>query len=262
MLRRIVFCCLVPLWLAGSPAQAQAQDVDVELILAVDVSLSMDTEELRLQRQGYTEALRNPEVLRAIAGGLNRRIAVAYLEWAGWSSQTVVVPWTLIDGAVSANAVAQRIESAPIMRLRRTSISGAMMQSMRLFEQSPFRSLRKVIDISGDGPNNEGPVIAGVRQEALERGIVINGLPILIRRQQAGWFDIDQLDEYYADCVIGGPGAFMIPVQSVDQFIDAIRTKLVLEITGIEPEPRIIPASDSRVPCDVGEQIWNRFNNR
>lgn len=247
-----------------APPVAAREEVDVELILAVDISLSMDMDELRAQRDGYVEALRDPEIQRAIMGGMTGRIAVTYMEWAGWNMTTVLVPWTVIDGPSAANAVADRLSAAPISRWRRTSISGAMSESLRLFDQSPFRGLRRVIDISGDGPNNEGPPIAHLREEVLRRGITINGLPVMIKRQQAGWFDVEKLDDYYEDCVIGGPGSFMVPVETREAFTRAIRTKLLMEITAIEPAPRVIPAASEapRVPCDIGEQIWRRWMDR
>lgn len=262
---RVLHCLLLFAALTTSAAAQQRTDVDLELVLAVDVSLSMDYEELRLQREGYAAALRDPEVHRAIRGGLTGRIAVTYVEWAGFGSTRVLVPWTLVDGPAAANGVAEIIANTPTIRLRRTSISGALLTSLELFDRSPFQARRRVIDISGDGPNNEGPQVVATRDEVLARGIVINGLPVMISRQQSGWFDIENLHEYYEDCVIGGAGAFMIPVTEREAFARAIRTKLILEISGTVPiEPTFVPvqARQPRVPCDVGEQIWRRWNDR
>jgi hypothetical protein len=248
------------------PGTAMAQpreEVDLELVIAVDISLSMDYEELRVQRQGYIDALNDPEVIRAVRGGVHGRIAISYIEWAGWGSANVLAPWTVVSGPESARAFTDRVAAAPVTRLRRTSISGALIASMRLFEESPFAARRRVVDVSGDGPNNDGPLVVATRDEAVRRGITINGLPVMISQQRSGWFDVENLDDYYQDCVIGGPGAFMVPVQRTEDFGRAIRTKLIMEISGLEPPPRVVPAQGaSRIPCDIGERVWQRWNER
>lgn len=239
------------------------ENVDLELVLAVDVSFSMDEYEQKLQRQGYVQALRNPDIIKAIRGGLTGRIAVTYVEWAGAINQNVIIPWTIIDGAESAEALAGRLAEAPISRLRRTSISGALLKSLILFEESPFHGTRRVIDVSGDGPNNDGLPIQQVRQRVLEQGITINGLPLLIYRGERGFFDIPHLDWYYEDCVIGGAGAFSVSVEGADAFATAIRTKLILEISDAfgGQSGDIQKASDTtrRVSCTVGEDMMRRF---
>jgi hypothetical protein len=263
MLRRSLLALVAVATLLAAPLSAR-EDVDLELVLAVDISLSMDLDELRLQRQGYIDALRDPEILRAVRTGISGRIAITYVEWAGWGSVNVVVPWMILDGPESAAAITDRLAAAPTLRFRRTSISGAMRASLDLFDASPYQARRRVIDISGDGPNNEGPPVSLLREEVLRRGITINGLPVMIKRQQSGWFDVENLDEYYEDCVIGGPGSFMVPVTDQNDFARAIRTKLIMEITGLQPGATVIPASAAapRVPCDIGEQIWRRWMDR
>ncbi len=247
---------------AGDTARADTT-VDLELVLAVDVSLSMDFEEQRLQRDGYIEALRDPQVISAIQSGLHGRIAITYVEWAGPYSQSTVLPWTVIDGKELAERVAEQLAQAPISRRRMTSISSALIYAGRQFEGSPHRGIRRVIDISGDGPNNSGGPVTPVRDELVERGITINGLPVILRPSQSSWFDISYLDRYYADCVIGGPGAFMIPIRDKSEFATATRQKLILEISGAEPPPRLIPAQyvseDEKVDCLVGETLWRRY---
>jgi hypothetical protein len=267
-------CLLLFLALTGSgQATTLAQDgtrpaVDLELVLAVDVSRSMDPQEQLLQQAGYIAAFRNPEVIDAIQGGPLGRIAVTYFEWAGSGLVRELVPWTVVDGPQSAEAVAVMLAAAEPGRLSRTSISGALTEALRQFDRSPYSSPRRVIDVSGDGPNNQGEPVEWARDRALERGIVINGLPVMLRPSYSGFFDISELDIYYEDCVIGGFGAFIVPVQSADHFATAIRRKLVLEIAGRMPEqaPRLIPAQSSgplaKMDCLIGEKLWDQwFNN-
>ncbi len=238
--------------------------VDVELVLAVDISYSMDPEELALQREGYSRALTSREFLNVLREGIHGKIAVTYFEWAGAGEQRVVVPWRLIEGPESADSVASEIAQAPLRRAARTSISGALLFGAQLFETSGYRGIRRVIDVSGDGANNSGQLVVVARDQVLARGITINGLPVMLKRPSYSTMDIELLDEYYEDCVIGGPGAFVVPVRERDEFINAIRTKLVLEIAGIVPEPRVVPASaaNPRVPCTIGERLWQeRWGN-
>lgn len=241
---------------------AQVPTVDLELVIAVDVSLSMDIEEQRLQREGYVAAFRDPEIHKAIASGPNGRIAVAYLEWAGPPSQNIVLPWTVIDGARAANTLADRLEAAPITRARMTSISAGLQSSARLLEASSMRGIRRVIDVSGDGPNNAGMPVVPVRDELIAKGIVINGLPIMLK-MPVGFFDLADLDLYYTDCVIGGTGAFMIPIKERSEFLTATRRKLLLEISGYEPPARVIRvqagADRAESDCLIGEKQWQRY---
>lgn len=251
-----------------SPDWASAEDnVDLELVLAVDVSLSMDLEEQRLQREGYVLAFRDPEVIKSIASGPSGRITVTYVEWAGPGNQIVVLPWTIIDSAAAAEDFSRRLEQAAISRARMTSISSVLEFSDKLFASSGVRSLRRVIDVSGDGPNNAGPLIIPVRDALVAKGIVINGLPIVLKRPTS-FFDLDNLDQYYNDCVIGGTGSFMIPIKETHEFRSATRRKLLLEIAGLmpEPQPRVIRVQargdgkgDGQADCLAGERRWNRY---
>jgi hypothetical protein len=251
--------------LASPPAsvkrvQAQATTVDVQLVLAVDISYSMDMEELALQREGYIAALTSPEFMQAIRQGMNGRVAVLYFEWAGVEIQRIIVPWRMIDGPESADAFASEIARAPVRRGSRTSISGALAFAVPLFESGGYKGLRRVIDVSGDGVNNNGPPVTLVRDEVLAKGITINGLPIMLKRPNVGTMDIENLDVYYEDCVIGGPGAFVVPIRAREEFKSAIRTKLVLEIAGRTPLTPLLPASASRprISCTIGEQMWQQ----
>ena len=266
---RVLAVCLAAAWLAVQPfsfppAAAQTA-VDLELILAVDVSLSMDLEEQRLQRDGYVSALRDEEVHKAIASGAHGRIAVTYFEWAGPTVQSVVIPWTVIDGATAARAMADRLEAVPISRARFTSISSALEYSTQLFESSGAKGLRRVIDVSGDGPNNAGMPVTMVRDEIVAKGIVINGLPIMLKLP-TGTFDLANLDRYYVDCVIGGAGSFMIPIRELHEFKSATRRKLLLEIAGLQPPPQVIRVQGGPPPepadCMIGEKQWRRYQER
>src|SRR3954452_23321811 len=244
----------------GSKA-ANSVEVDVELVMAVDISYSMDMDELALQREGYAQAIASQEFLNALKQGTNGKVAVTLVEWAGVADQRIVVPWRLIDGAASAQAVSDEMARMPVRRAFRTSISGALMFSAALFEGNGFRGIRRVIDVSGDGTNNQGPLVTLVRDDVLAKGIVINGLPIMLKEPQPGSIDIKDLDIYYEDCVIGGPGAFVVPIREREKFKDAIRTKLVLDIAHYSGA-RVIPAASSapRISCTIGEQMWqNRW---
>jgi hypothetical protein len=241
-----------------------ATPVDVELVLAVDVSYSMDPEEQALQREGYITGLTSREFLHALRAGMHGKVAVTYFEWAGPYDQKIVVPWRLIDGPEAADAFANEIARAPYRRASRTSISGALNFAKPLFDASGYRGFRRVIDVSGDGANNSGPFVTMVRDDVLAAGITINGLPIMLKRPNSFTMDIENLDVYYEDCVIGGPGAFVIPIRERDQFKEATRTKLVLEIADRMPQARVVPAQGRapRVSCTIGEQMWReRWGN-
>jgi Protein of unknown function (DUF1194) len=237
---------------------AAPPSVDIELILAVDVSYSMDMDELAIQREGYAQAIISKEFLQALKAGPTGKVAVTYFEWAASGDQKIIIPWRVIDGPETADAVANEIMKTPIRRASRTSISGAIYFAMPLFDENPYRGLRRVIDISGDGPNNNGAPVTGARDTALEKGITINGLPIMVKEPSYSTMDIDNLDYYYEDCVIGGPGSFVVSIKDRDKFKEAIRTKLLLEVAGRTPEPRAVPVADKepRVPCLIGEKIW------
>ncbi|MDB5532066.1 MAG: von Willebrand factor type domain protein, partial [Hyphomicrobiales bacterium] len=210
----------------SSPVWAQSaslEDVDLELVLAVDASGSVSQQRFNLQKQGYVQAFQDPRVARAIASGLTQSIAVTMFQWTGPMVSAEVIPWMKIADAASARAVAEAIAEVP----RRiygggTSISGAIDQAMTLFGQS-FRGSRHVIDISGDGANSSGRSVSRARDEAVAKGVVINGLPILSVEPD--------LDQHYQEEVIGGPGAFMIVIKDYDQFADAIIKKLIAEIS-------------------------------
>jgi Protein of unknown function (DUF1194) len=241
----------------AAPQQKGATQVDLALVLAVDVSASMDEDEQALQRHGYAEAFRHSAVINAIRNGASGRIAVTYLEWAQQARQTI--PWTIISTSQQARAFAARLDAEPIYSGRRTSISNALATSGALFGEAGLDSPRRVIDISGDGANNAGAPVLIARDAVIARAIVINGLPIILNKPRQ-WYDIDNLDAYYSDCVIGGRGAFALVVRNIDDFAATIRNKLVTEIADLAPKPSLFqPAeirSAAKADCLVGEKTW------
>ena len=247
MIRYLRSWLLAALLLPGLSAAASDRQVDVELVLAVDISYSMDYDELALQREGYIAAIASEQFLDAMQRGPIGKIAVTYVEWAGAAEQQIVVPWHVIDGPASADEFVRRLREAPIRRAYRTSISNALKFSARLFGAS-YKGLRRVIDVSGDGTNNQGELIVPVRDEIVRQGITINGLPIMLKTPLTSMIDLPELDVYYQDCVIGGPGAFLVPVRERHQFADAIRNKLMLEIAGVRPRSIPLP-QDFTVPA-------------
>jgi hypothetical protein len=250
--------CLVCALLALS-TPARAVPVDVELVIAVDVSESMDREEFAVQRAGYVEALRDPAFIRAARSGFHGRIAVTYFEWAGSVLTGSVVPWQIIDSAESAYAFAARLESRPFNTFRDTSISSALVFGASSLEASAFEGERRVIDISGDGPNNFGPPVTEARDAAVARGVTINGLPILIRPSPI----FPDISRYYERCVIGGPEAFVLPIHTVSEFATAIRRKLILEVSGSPGGAAIVQAAaDAPVDCMIGERVRRSLMGR
>jgi Protein of unknown function (DUF1194) len=242
----------------SAESSSGATPVDVELVLAVDVSYSMDPDEQALQREGYVLALKSREFLQALRQGANAKVAVTYIEWAGQYDQKIIMPWRLIDGPEAADAVAAELAAAPYRRASRTSISGGLRFAKTMFDTSGYRGLRRVIDVSGDGANNAGLPIVPTRDEVVGSGITINGLPLMLKRPNPGTMDIENLDVYYEDCVVGGPGSFVLPVRERSQFVEATRTKMILEVAGLEPSPRVMKASfdKPRISCTIGEKMW------
>ena len=261
--RGMLAAVAVALGLSDADRAKANEQVDVELILAVDVSLSMSPDELEIQRHGYAAALTDGQVLQAIADGAHGKIALTYFEWAGSSTQHLIVPWTTIASPADAEAFAVKLTASPPNSARRTSIAGAIEFGMDLFAESPYRSFKRVIDISGDGPNNQGTPVQVARDLAVGKGIVINGLPLMTRGGYSSVYDVTELDRYYTDCVIGGPGSFMIPVNEWSQFPEAVRRKLVMELAGVLPRhaeagrPQVILAQQTHgYDCLVGEKMW------
>ena len=233
-------CLLIGALLTVTTATAEDLPVDLELVLAVDVSASIDAEEARQQREGYVAAIADPAVIEAIRANFHQRIALAYIEWASADYQRLLIDWTVIEDAASADEFAAALAAAPVFSARWTSISGAIDFIVPLFDGNGYAGERQVIDISGDGPNNWGPPITLARDRAVARGIVINGLPILNDRRQPFALPTPielALDQYYTEYVIGGPGSFVIPVLNIEDFRIAILNKLIREIAAAPTQP-------------------------
>jgi hypothetical protein len=251
-------------------ASAQKLEVDLQLVLGSDVSRSVDQEEATLQRQGYIRAFNHPTVIGAINRGLLGRIAVTYFEWGGEQNIKIIVGWTLINDAKSARDFAKRLSLEAPISARRTGISGAINCALIQITTNKFSSTRKVIDLSGDGANNSGILVNLARDRAIKKGFTINGLPIVNQRSSSsGWQQIQNLDLYYRDCVIGGPGAFLIVAKDYQDFGRAIMRKLILEIADIRPtKTKFIYAnfiSRNAPPCNIGEirrrQRWGDWDD-
>ena len=268
--------------LQANPVAAEGVtfDVDLELILAVDVSNSMSTEDLRLQREGYVSAFRDPSVASAIASGEIGRIAILYLEWAGPNHFQILRPWTVLtspkDSAAFADALAtdplaehspasnramsfgKSLDPPPIATATATSISASLLFALEMFGDRRLRTDRQVIDVSGNGKNNAGPLLAPVRDLLVSRGIVINGLPITWSAEESGdsptSFGETFLGRYFEDCVIGGPGAFSIAANDISRFPQAVRRKLLMEIvdrTILVTPARFEAPTRARVDCSI-----------
>ncbi|HEY7799548.1 MAG TPA: DUF1194 domain-containing protein [Hyphomonadaceae bacterium] len=263
---------------APAGAQSTLRRVDLELVLAVDISQSMDQDEHELQRMGYVEAFRHKDVINALMSGPEGRIAVVYMEWAGDFEPFVTIPWTIIDSEKTAHAFADKLAAEDVFGEQRTSISTALIKATELIETNDLASHRQVIDVSGDGANNAGPLVEPVRDEVVKRGITINGLPIMLNKPRE-FYDIDHLDRYYKHCVIGGDSAFIAPVFDLKHLAATIRKKLVMEIASLDVAPEAAPIqfADAETPaepdrpgikrvqlklpaektdCEIGEKVW------
>jgi hypothetical protein len=202
-------------------------EVDVALVLAVDSSGSISEQRLSMQIQGYLDALRHPSFIEAVHGGLYGRVALTFMEWTDARRQEQVVGWTVIQDEIGAQAFAKAIHDALRPLPGWTSISGAIDFSVGLLLESHFSAARRVIDISGDGANNDGRPVTEARDAAVAAGITINGLPIL---------EVEpELEGYYRDNVIGGPDAFVVVARDTGSFGEAVLRKLLVEVAGIPP---------------------------
>jgi Protein of unknown function (DUF1194) len=239
--------------LAGGSPLPENQ-LDLALVIAVDVSSSMEGEEQGLQREGFIGAFRSSLVHEAIEKGLHGRIAVTYVEWSGAKDQRVLVPWTIVDSPERAMSFSNQLSYQPIRQAGMTSISGIIDYSRKLFEQLGGDPVRRVIDVSGDGPNNDGRYVTYARDEAVADGVVINGLPIMFKRG-AGGAELEDLDLYFKECVIGGAGSFVLPLHDPEQFAMVVRTKIMREIARHDDDRAALsPAQLGSMNCVTGEK--------
>jgi hypothetical protein len=242
--RSLVAWTLIALFAWVTPGRA-VTPVAVQLLLAVDVSGSVSEDRFELQREGYAQAFRSAEVQEAIRSTSTGSIAVAMVQWTGPTLHVVAVDWTLIDGSPAAERFAAAIEHAPRALFGGgTSISGAIDYARAMLARSPFRGQRLVIDVSGDGANNRGRPAEDARDEAVQAGVVINGLPILTLEPD--------LDEYYRQNVIGGPGAFVVAIKSYEEFAAALRSKLIIEIA----DASSLPCTECRDQVTFAGDLW------
>ena len=238
--RTVATLLLICAGMAVAPAAASAaEQVDLLLILAADVSRSVDSAKFQLQREGYAAAISDPRVLDAIRSGRVGRIGLTFVEWSGVGAQRVVIDWTTIGDADSAKGFGDRLLEAPRSFADRTSISGAIEFSLGQFARAPYDAPRRTIDVSGDGTNNAGRDVASARDDALAKGITINGLVILSETPLAWNPDHTNppggLDNYYRNNVIGGPGAFVQVAQDFNSFGQAIVKKMIAEVAQAKP---------------------------
>jgi hypothetical protein len=227
---------------AMRPAAARAgDDVDLLLILAADVSRSIDSAKFQLQREGYAAAISNPRVLDTIRSGHNGRIGLSFVEWSGVGAQHVVIDWMTVGDAAAAKDFGDRLIEAPRSFADRTSISGAIDFAMSEFDQAPFGSARRTIDISGDGTNNAGRDVTAARDDAVGKAVTINGLVILSDNPMAWNPDHTNppggLQNYYRNNVVGGPGAFVMVAQNFNSFGQAIIAKMIAEVAQAHEPP-------------------------
>lgn len=254
-----------------APASSK-EYVDLELVIATDVSRSIDSDEARLQRRGIAAAFRSKQVIDAIRSGVLQRIAVAYIDYSSRDWNKVLIDWRIIRDQKTAYAFADTLMQAELTFGRRTSISDALEQAAQLIDGNDIEGTRRVIDVSGDGPNNFGRLVDRVRDETIAKQITINGLPIMNDRNNTfSRYNLPDLDNYYRGCVIGGPGAFLVAARDFKDFARAIRKKLILEIAGlpnmrpsgffraqIAPPQNVRPAPNGYTytkGCDIGERM-------
>jgi hypothetical protein len=236
-----------------SGAAAKAETADLLLVLSADVSRSVDHQKFQLQREGYAAAMADPRVLEAIRSGPHGKIAVSFVEWSGFGAQKVVIDWTAISDEASARIFGDRVREAPRSFADRTSISGGIDFAVQQIERSTYDASRRVIDVSGDGTNNAGRDVELARNDAIAKGIVINGLVILSERP-IPWNPEHTnppggLAQYYKDRVVGGPGSFVMVAEDFRSFGRALINKLVAEIAQTAPAQRaalVVPRATTR----------------
>jgi Protein of unknown function (DUF1194) len=244
-MRRIAVVCASAVWLfLAITAQVRGEDVDVALVMVSDVSRSIDDSEYKLEKDGYANAFANPQVISAIHGGPNGRIAVAYLEFAGNLEVHTVIDWTTIRDQQTAQSFIRRLAAAPRSFSGRTSISAGIDRAIELFGESGLSATRHVVDVCGDGTNNSGRDVSQARDDALKAGATINGLAIINDHPVSWTYAHVQppggLANYYRENVTGGPGSFVLEVHDFSTFGEAITRKLIQEIAQGPGAPKTV----------------------
>ena len=237
---RTVLALITSVCVLAGAARA-AEEVDLLLVLASDVSRSVDTRKFQLQREGYAAALSNPRVIDAIRSGPHGKIAICFVEWSGATSLKLVIDWTVVSDAASARKIGDQMIELPRSFADRTSISAGLEFSMVQLERSPYRAVRRTIDVAGDGTNNSGRDINSVRDEVLAKGVTINGL-VILSETPLPWNPEHTnppggLEGYFRNNVIGGPGAFVMVAENHGSFGQAIAKKMIAEIAWVAPKP-------------------------
>lgn len=249
----IALTTIVFLGTASDAPATDAPPVDVALVLAVDASGSVNSRDHEMQRRGYADAITHPAFLHAIRSGRHGRIAMAYLEWASSGRHHLVVPMTVISSAADAERFARHVEAARQNRLGYTAMGAALGAAEQLLVESPFPADREIIDVSANGKSNRGPAPHLVRDRLVAAGITINGLPMVTDKTH---LDAAHLERYFADCVIGGAGAFSLPVTDRASFVQTLLAKMVHEIAGLIP-----PAPPRLIPAAAGSDCWLSEND-
>lgn len=197
--------------------------VDLALVFAVDVSTSVDAGDFKLQMDGIAAALRQPLTLQYVQSGPNQKIAISVVQWSSAKKQVVTQEWQILADQAGIESAASRIE----MQQRQwnpggTGLAAGLVFCAGLLRAFPLHAGRKLIDVSGDGPDNEGGNVALARAATVASGITINGLPIIDGSKL--------IQAYYRDQVIGGPGAFLEPAENMLAFKSAMQRKLLREL--------------------------------
>jgi hypothetical protein len=239
------------------PTAARAQAVDVAIALAADVSRSIDDEEFQLQRRGYAAALTDQRFMAAIQSGVHGAVALSFSEWAGPDQQAVVAKWMVIRDGEAAADFAKTLLDAPRSFAGRTAIGAGIDFAVGELAAAGVTATRRVIDVSGDGTNNSGRPVTAARDDAVAKGIAINGLAIINEKTGGieGTFLYGHthppggLPSYYRDNVIGGPGAFVLQIVNFDTFAQAMTNKLLTEVS--EASPRSAPERAARLPGKI-----------
>jgi Protein of unknown function (DUF1194) len=238
---RLITVIAIILLLPGVVTARAAEEVDLLLVLSSDVSRSIDAPKFKLQRDGYAAAIVNPRVIQAIRSGALGKIGVSFVEWSGVGSQKIVIDWTIIHDEASAKDFSAQVIEAPRAFAERTSISAGIDFALAQLARSPYDAARRTIDISGDGNNNSGRDVTVARDEALAKGVTINGLVILTENPESFSADhtnpLGGLDNYYRNNVTGGPGSFVMVAENFNSFGQAILNKLIAEIAA-NPYPK------------------------